>query len=126
MVSVAIFSRSRRRHQLFRSGLPDHRATGPATLTQSRPLASWITNESVTQRNRAPSRPACLDPFDRREPGRCTIVVVPRLNPVRFDRGDMPSGAGIERRTQLFPTDGMRAGIGTNITEAQHIQGSTV
>jgi hypothetical protein len=28
------------------------------------------------------------------------------LNPVRFDGGDSPSVAGIERRSQLFLTDG--------------------
>src|SRR5207247_5510738 len=30
------------------------------------------------------------------------------------------------RRSQLFLTDGVRAGIGTIVTEAQHIQGSIV
>ena len=57
-----------------------------------------------------------LDPFDCREPGRCTVVVVSRLNPVRFDSGDMPSSAGVERRFQLFLTDGVRASIGTIVT----------
>src|SRR5882724_4495561 len=67
-----------------------------------------------------------LDPFDCREPGRCPVVVVSRLNPVRLDGGDIPSIAGVERRSQLFLTDGMRASIGTMVTEAQHIQGSIV
>ena len=65
-----------------------------------------------------------LGPFDCREPGRCAVVVVSRLNPVRFDGGDIPSIAGVERRSQLFLTDGVRASIGTIVTEAQHIQGS--
>ena len=65
-----------------------------------------------------------LDPFDCREPGRCAVVVVSRLNPVRFDGGDIPSIAGVERRSQLFLTDGVRASIGTIVTEAHHIQGS--
>ena len=67
-----------------------------------------------------------LDPFDRREPGRCAIVVESRLNPVRFYGGDIPSTAGVERRSQLILTDGVRASIGTIVTEAQHIQGSIV
>ena len=67
-----------------------------------------------------------LDPFDCREPGRCAVIVVSRLNPVRFDGGDIPSIAGVERRSQLFLTDGVRASIGTIVTEAQHIQGSIV
>src|SRR6267142_2240925 len=67
-----------------------------------------------------------LDPFDCREPGRSAVVVVSRLNAVRFDGGDIPSIAGVERRSQLFLTDGVRASIGTIVTEAQHIQGSIV
>ncbi len=67
-----------------------------------------------------------LDPFDCREPSRCAVVVVSRLNPVRFDGGDIPTIAGVERRSQLFLTDGVRASIGTIVTEAQHIQGSVV
>ena len=54
------------------------------------------------------------------------MVVVSRLNPVRFDGGDIPSIAGVERRSQLFLTDGVRASIGTIVAEAQHIQGSIV
>src|SRR5262245_44016575 len=73
-----------------------------------------------------PTSPAVLDPFDCREPGRCAVVVVSRLNPVRFDSGDIPSVAGVERRSQLFLTNGVRASIGTIVTEAQHIQGSMV
>ncbi len=65
---------------------------------------------------------AALDPFDCREPGRCAVVLVSRLNPVRFDGGDIPSIAGLERRSQFFLTDGVRASIGTIVTEAQHIQ----
>ena len=67
-----------------------------------------------------------LDPFDCREPRRCAVVVVSRLNPIRFDGGDIPSIAGVERRSQLFLTDGVRASIGTIVTEAQHIQGPIV
>src|SRR5712691_13173786 len=67
-----------------------------------------------------------LDPFDGREPGRCAVVVVSRLNPVRFDGDDIPSIAGVERRSQLFLTDGVRTGIGTIVTEAQHIQSPIV
>jgi len=62
--------------------------------------------------------------FDCREPRRCAVVVVSRLDPVRFDGGDIPSMDGVERRSQLFLTDGVRASIGTIVTEAQHIQGS--
>src|ERR1700720_2338513 len=69
---------------------------------------------------------ALLDPFDCREPGRCAVVVVSRLNPVRFDGSDIPSIAGVERRSQLCLTDGVRASIETIVTKAQHIQGSIV
>ncbi len=47
-----------------------------------------------------------LDPLDCREPGRCAVVVVSRLDPVRFDGGDTPSIARVEHRSQLFLTDG--------------------
>jgi hypothetical protein len=68
-----------------------------------------------------------LDSYDCREPGRCAVVVVvSRPNPVRFDGSDIPSSAGIERRSQLFLTDGVRASIGTIVTEPQHIQGPIV
>jgi hypothetical protein len=40
--------------------------------------------------------------------------------------GDVPSSAGIERRSRLFLTNGMRTSIRTIVTEAQHIQGSVV
>src|ERR1017187_9255144 len=71
--------------------------------------------------------PAELEPIDCREPGRCAVViVVSRLNPVRFDGGDIPSIAGDERRSQLFLTDGVRASVGTIVTEAHHIQSSIV
>src|SRR5437867_9496818 len=69
-------------------------------------------------------RSRSLVPFDCREPCRCAVVVVSRLNPVLFDGGDIPSIAGVERRSQLFVTDGVRASIGTIVTEAQHIQGA--
>jgi uncharacterized protein YeaO (DUF488 family) len=50
-----------------------------------------------------------LDPFDCREPGRCAVVVVSRLNPVRFNGGDIPSIAGVERRSQLIaPSSALR------------------
>jgi hypothetical protein len=71
-----------------------------------------------------PDHSCSLDPFDCREPGWRPVVVVSRLNPVRFDGGDIPSIAGVERRSQLFLTDGVRARIGTIVTEAQHIQSS--
>src|SRR5262249_26534165 len=35
-----------------------------------------------------------LDPFDCRKAGRCAVVVIYRLNPVRFDGDDIPSIAG--------------------------------
>ena len=76
--------------------------------------------------DRSPGRQShSLDPFDCREPGRCAVVVVSRLNPVRFDGGDIPSVAGVERRSQLFLTDAVRASIGTIVTEAQHASSHT-
>src|ERR1019366_6848401 len=48
------------------------------------------------------------------------------MDSVPFNGGDLPSMAGVERRSQLFLTDGVRASIGTLIAEAQHIQGSIV
>jgi len=87
------------------------------------PLWCLARDESIA--GRRPKR-RTLDPFDCRKPGRCAVVVVSRLNPVRFDGGDIPSIAGVERRSQLFLTDGGRASIGTIVTEAQHIQGSIV
>ena len=71
------------------------------------------------------SRPRS-DPSDCRQPGRRAVVVVARLHPVRFDGGDLPSDAGVERRAQLLPTDGVRAGVGSFVAEAQHIQGPVV
>ncbi len=68
-----------------------------------------------------------LDPFDCREPGRCAVVVESRLNPVWFNGGDIPSTAGVERRSHLFLTDGVRASIRTTIvTETQHIKSPIV
>jgi hypothetical protein len=46
------------------------------------------------------------------------------ISPVRFDGDHIPSIAGVERRSQLLLTDGVRASIGTIVTEAQHMQGS--
>ena len=88
----------------------------------------WPRPSSVRTSQKPGSRTwSCpLDPFDRREPARCAVVVESRLNPVRFDGGHIPSIAGVERRSQLSLTDGVWAGIGTIVTEAQHIQGSTV
>ena len=54
------------------------------------------------------------------------MVVVSRRYPVRFDGDDIPSIAGVERRSELFLTDGVRASTGTIVAEAQHIQGSIV
>ncbi len=79
--------------------------------------------ESLT----GPDKSGSLDPFDCREPGRCTVVIVEsRPNAVRFDCGDIPTIAGAECRSQLIPKDGVRASIATIVTEAQHIQGSIV
>jgi hypothetical protein len=52
--------------------------------------------------------------------------VISRLNPIRFDGGDIPSSAGVERRSQLFRADGVRACLRTIATEAQHVQGAIV
>jgi hypothetical protein len=49
-----------------------------------------------------------------------------RLNPFRFDGGQIPPGARIECCSQFFLLDGMRTCIGTLVTEAQHIQGPIV
>jgi hypothetical protein len=54
------------------------------------------------------------------------MVVESRLNPVWFNGGNIPSIAGIERRSQFFLSDGVRTGIWTLVAEAQHIQGSIV
>lgn len=48
------------------------------------------------------------------------------MNPVRFDRDDMPFAAGVKRRSQLVLSDGVRTRVGANVTEAQHIQGCVV
>jgi len=82
---------------------------------------SGVWPRVIAQRADQPGR---LDPFDGREPGRCAVVVESRLNPVRFDGDDVPSIGGAERLSQRFLTDGVRASIGTIITEAQHIHGS--
>jgi hypothetical protein len=62
-----------------------------------------------------------LDPFDCREPRRCAVVVESRLNPVWFNGGDIPSITWIQRRSQLFLSDGVRTTLGTIVTETQHI-----
>src|SRR6266436_4882504 len=67
-----------------------------------------------------------LDSFDCREPGRCAMVVVSRLNQIRFDGDYIPSIAGFERRSQLFLTDRLPPGLGTIVTETQHIHSSIV
>ena len=54
------------------------------------------------------------------------MVVESRLQPVRFEGDDIPSGAGTERGPQILLTYGMRAYTGTIVAEAQHIQGSSV
>src|SRR6267378_1045854 len=46
-----------------------------------------------------------LNPFDCCKPGRCAVFVESRLKPVGFDGGDIPSIAGVERRSQLFLAD---------------------
>ena len=54
------------------------------------------------------------------------FIVESRLNPVRLDGGDIPSIAGVERRSQRYLSDGVRASIVTIVTEAQHVKGSIV
>ena len=44
------------------------------------------------------------------------MLVVSRQNPLRFDGGDVPAGATIERCSQISLTDGVRAGVGTLVT----------
>jgi len=60
-----------------------------------------------------------LDTIDSHQPARCSVVVDSRVEPFRFDGGDTPTVSGVERRSQLFLSDEVRAGIGTLITEAQ-------
>lgn len=63
---------------------------------------------------------AALDAFDCGEPSRCAVVAVESGHqPLRFDGDDIPSSAGIERRSQLLLSDGVRASIGTVVAEAQ-------
>lgn len=50
----------------------------------------------------------------------------PRLDPLRLDGLDIPSGGRVERRSQFFLTDGMRAGFGPRVAETQYIQCSIV
>src|SRR5829696_1999299 len=73
------------------------------------------------------SRPGrALDPFDGRQPGRGAVVVKAGLDPVRLESGDVPPGAGVERRSQLLLTDRVRARVGTLVAEAQDMQGPVV
>jgi hypothetical protein len=50
------------------------------------------------------------------------MVVECGLKPVWFNGGDMPPIAAVERRSQLFLTDWVRARIRIIITEAQHME----
>ena len=59
-----------------------------------------------------------LNPFNRCEPGRCAVFVESGLKSVGFDGSDIPFIAEVERRSQLIPTDWMRANIGTGVTKA--------
>ena len=54
------------------------------------------------------------------------MVVVSRLNPVRFNGGDIPSIVGFERRSPFFLGHGVRTRSGTIVTEAQPIKGCIV
>lgn len=67
-----------------------------------------------------------LDAFDCHEPGWCAVAVESRLNPVGFEGDDIPSSAGVERRSYLFLADGVRASFGAFVTEAQYMEGSIV
>src|SRR5262249_15623348 len=44
-----------------------------------------------------------LDPFHCRRPGRCAVVVISRLNPVRFDGDDIPSCSVTDARLAMYP-----------------------
>jgi hypothetical protein len=68
-------------------------------------------------------RSSWLDPFDLRQPGRCTLRVESCLDPIRTDGGNAPAAATFERCPQLLLTDGMRAtGIRSDVTETEHVQ----
>ena len=99
---------------------------GVSIVFSHRQIESAVATQSLQARVRECHvillPPLRLNPFDGGEPGRCAVVVDSCLKPVRFDSGDIPSTAGVERRSQLFLTDGVRASIGTIVTEAQHVQ----
>ena len=59
-----------------------------------------------------------LGPLNCCEPGRCAVVVESGLQPIWFDGDDIPSITGVERRSQLFLADWVRADIKTNVTKA--------
>src|ERR1700722_2490574 len=67
-----------------------------------------------------------LDQFDGCEPGGCAVFVERRMNAVWFESGDVPCVGGAECGSQFPLADGMRAGIGTVVTEAQYVQSSVV
>jgi hypothetical protein len=105
----------------------DSRSQFMDSWSQNMDSRSQITDSrSQITNSRSQITDSCLDPFDCREPGRCAVSVESRLKPVRFDGGEIPSSTGVERRSQLFLRNGVRAGIGTIVAEAQHVQGSVV
>jgi hypothetical protein len=106
-------------------GFPEDRFSSTDRSAQPAPVRGGCAPRPLVAALRS-DRSRGLDPLDGRQPGRCAVVVVSRVNPVRFDGGDLPSRPGVERRAQLFLPDGVRARIGTIVTEAQHIQGSVV
>jgi hypothetical protein len=63
-------------------------------------LVMWVDHE-----------PQEADLMPLRGAGWRTVVVVSRLNLARMDCGHVPSIAGIERSSQLFPADGMWAPV---------------
>ncbi len=81
------------------------------------PFVCSATTQSGAQRLQSP-RKYSLNPFDRCEPGRRTVFVESGVKPVGFDGGDIPSIAEVERRSQLFLADWVRANIGAHVTEA--------
>ncbi len=93
------------------------RSNTVTTSLESRPAAVGVRapDHSPADRGRR------LDPFDRREPGRRAPLVECCLKSVWFNRSDIPSGAAVERRSQFFLTDRVRASLGAFVTEAQQI-----
>src|SRR6516165_10523616 len=98
------------------------------TVTTSAGARLWESGyRGKREKNSQGSTPdSHLLPLDCREPRGKADVVESRLKPLTFDGGDMPSTAGVERRSYCFLTDGVRSDIGTIVTEAQHVHGSTV